>query len=275
MTQIMFEHFRVESLAIMNTSVLSLFSTGKTTGMVVECGEGVSYTVPVFEGYAMPHAIHKLDIAGQDVTNELIRQLKEDNVAINQDHFEYVRDMKEQMCSVALNYENAIHSRDPLNEEQRSYELPDGKTIIQVAHQKRFRSTEILFNPRLIGQEVSGLANIAFQAIEKCDNDLKINLYNNIVLSGGTTLLPGFHERFDQEIRREAREGPKEIRDKAWVPVKTDINVFADLHRKYAAWIGGSMIASFSTFQKMAITREEYDGTESDKHTIILKKTVY
>ena len=78
MTQIMFEHFRVESLAIMNTSVLSLFSTGKTTGMVVECGEGVSYTVPVFEGYAMPHAIHKLDIAGQDITNELIRQLNED-----------------------------------------------------------------------------------------------------------------------------------------------------------------------------------------------------
>ena len=156
--------------------------------------------------------------------------------------------MKEQMCSSALNYEHAIHSRDPLNEEQRSYELPDDKGISQVSHQKRFRSTEILFNPRLIGSEVSGLANICFQAIEKCDNDLKINLYNNIVLSGGTTLLPGFHERFDQEIRREAREGPKEIRDKAWVPVKTDINVYADLHRKYAAWIGGSMIASFSTF---------------------------
>ena len=83
MAHIMFETFRVESLAIMNTSVLSLFSTGKTTGMVVECGEGVSYTVPVFEGYAMPHAIHKLDLAGQDVTNELMRQLSEDNVQIN------------------------------------------------------------------------------------------------------------------------------------------------------------------------------------------------
>jgi actin-related protein len=91
----MFEHFRVESLAIMNTSVLSLFSTGKTTGMVVECGEGVSYTVPVFEGYAMPHAIHKLDIAGQDVTNELIRQLNEEKQIINPEQFEYVRDMKE------------------------------------------------------------------------------------------------------------------------------------------------------------------------------------
>jgi actin-related protein len=101
----MFEHFRVESLAILNTSVLSLFSTGKTTGMVVECGEGVSYTVPVFEGYAMPHAIHKLEIAGQDVTNELIRQLNEEKVIINKDHFEYVRDMKEQMCAVALNFD--------------------------------------------------------------------------------------------------------------------------------------------------------------------------
>ena len=69
--------------------------------------------------------------------------------------------MKDQMCSVALNYEHALHSRDPLNEEQRSYELPDD-TIITVDHHKRFSATEILFNPRLIGSEVNGLANIAF-----------------------------------------------------------------------------------------------------------------
>ena len=62
--KLMFEKFKVGSLAIMNTSVLSLFSTGKTTGVVAECGEGVSYTVPIFEGYALPHAINKNDIAG-------------------------------------------------------------------------------------------------------------------------------------------------------------------------------------------------------------------
>ena len=93
--QIMFETFKVESLAIINTAVLSLFSTGKTTGIVAECGEGVSYAVPIFEGYALPHAIHRLDIAGQDVTNELIRQLSADNVPISDQHFEYVREMKE------------------------------------------------------------------------------------------------------------------------------------------------------------------------------------
>jgi len=62
--EIMFEKFRVRSFALMNTSVLSLFSTGRTSGLVVECGEGISWTVPVFEGYALPHAIHMLDVAG-------------------------------------------------------------------------------------------------------------------------------------------------------------------------------------------------------------------
>ena len=92
----MFEKFKVESLAIMNTAVLSLFSTGKTTGIVAECGEGVSYTVPIFEGYALPHAIHKLDIAGEDVTRSLINQIRGDNVAsISEEHYEYIRELKE------------------------------------------------------------------------------------------------------------------------------------------------------------------------------------
>ena len=87
--------------------------------------------------------------------------------------------------------------------------------------------------------------------------------------------MPGFHERFDYEIHKEARERPTEILVHAWVPVKTDSNVYEDHHRKYAAWIGGSMIASFSTFEKMTIKREDYDNTDSDKNTLVLKKTVY
>ena len=106
---------------------------------------------------------------------------------------------------------------------------------------------------------------IAWKAIEKCDADLKINLYNNIVLAGGSTLMPGFHERFDQEIKTLAMHS-----------TKTDINVYADLHRKFAAWIGGSMIASFSTFSEMTIKKEEYDNAmDQEKQHLILKKTIY
>lgn len=152
-----------------------------------------------------------------------------------------------------------------MDEEQRSYELPDDKGIIQVDHHTRFRATEIIFNPRLKGSEDLGLANIAYRAIEKCDADLKINLYNNIVLAGGTTLLPGFHERFDMEIKNYAAHS-----------TKTDINVYADLHRKYASWIGGSMFASFSTFGDMTIKQDEYfNAGDLERSSLILKKTIY
>ena len=121
-------------------------------------------------------------------------------------------------------------------------------------HKKRFSATEILFNPSIIGvrdhhdNPIDGIACMAYRSIEKCDNDLKINLFNNIVLSGGSTLMPGFKERFETDICQLAENS-----------AKTDINVFADLYRKNAAWIGGSMLASFSTFKDMTITKEDYE----------------
>jgi len=68
MAEIMFEHFKVKSLAVMNTAALSMYSTGRVSGLIVECGEGISYTVPVFEGYALPHAQIKMEVAGHDIT---------------------------------------------------------------------------------------------------------------------------------------------------------------------------------------------------------------
>ena len=78
--------------------------------------------------------------------------------------------------------------------------------------------------------------------------------------------MPGFHERFDHEIKSLAMHS-----------AKTDINVYADLQRKYSAWIGGSMLSSFSTFKDMTITREDYENanTDQDKESLILKKTIY
>lgn len=83
--EIMFETFKVKSFALMNTAVLSLFSTGKTNGLVAECGEGVTYTVPVFEGYALPHAMHRLNVSGQTITQKLIDELQACNAPVTQD----------------------------------------------------------------------------------------------------------------------------------------------------------------------------------------------
>lgn len=260
--EIFFEHFKVKSLAIMNTAALSMYSTGRVSGLVAESGEGISYTVPVFEGYALPHAMIKLEVAGWDVTQQLIKQLEEQKIKVSGEA-EHIRLLKEQMCSISQNYHYDMQSNDdPISFEDRSYELPGGE-IIQVNHRQRFSSTEVLFNPSLIGQKGKGIAQMAFTSIEKCDSDLKINLFNNIVLAGGSTVMPGFKERFEDEILKLAEHN-----------AKTDINVYADLHRRHAAWIGGSMLASFSTFRDMTITKEEYDNTaDIEKTTAILKKS--
>ena len=67
MADIMFEYFKVKSLAIMNTAALSMYSTGRVSGLVAEVGEGISYTVPIFEGYALPHAVEKNNFAGDGI----------------------------------------------------------------------------------------------------------------------------------------------------------------------------------------------------------------
>ena len=85
--EIMFTKFKVKSLALQNTAVLSLFSTGTTTGLVAECGEGVTYTVPVFEGYALPHAMHNINVAGGDVTRKLIEELQDCNAPVKDEHY--------------------------------------------------------------------------------------------------------------------------------------------------------------------------------------------
>ena len=73
MTEIMFDTFNVPSLFISISSVLALYSSGRTTGIVVDSGEGVTNSVPIYEGYALPHAIMKIDIAGKDLTHYLLK----------------------------------------------------------------------------------------------------------------------------------------------------------------------------------------------------------
>lgn len=267
---LMFEKFKVNSFSLMNTAALSLFSTGTTTGLVVECGQGLTYAVPIFEGFALPHGIHTLNVAGQDVTHKLMKEIQEHEKCVHDTHTPQVREMKEQMCHVANDYKQEMSMRDDcLTEEQRQYELPGGE-IIEINMQKRISASEIIFNPRFAldkeQQEQPGICQIANDAIEKCDSDLKINLYNNIVLAGGTTLMPGFTDRFDSEIRNMAEQS-----------AKTDINVQAALHRKFAAWIGGSMLASFSTFSGTTIKQKEYceGGQENERGLCILKKSVF
>ncbi|KAF8176136.1 actin family [Mycena galopus ATCC 62051] len=225
MTSIMFETFNVPAFYVQIQAVLSLYASGRTTGIVMDSGDGVSHVVPIYEGFSLPHAIRRMDIAGRDLTDHLVKNLAERGYPFK----------TERLCYVALDFEKELQLAAQSSAVEKSYELPDGQVI--TIGNERFRAPEALFRPSLIGSESAGVHETTYNSIQKCDLDVRRELYGNIVLSA---------DRMHKELSMLA-------------PPSVKVKVYAPPERKYSVWIGGSILTSLSTFQNLWISKQEYD----------------
>ncbi|XP_070809946.1 actin-87E-like isoform X6 [Pituophis catenifer annectens] len=242
-TQIMFESFNASAFYLAFHAVLSLYASGRTSGVVLDTKNDRIDPLPVYEGHALRHAFFRVDLSGEDLTDFLLQMLNKRGYHIKREEREMVEDIKEKFCYVAPDFVKEMATATPSSLEKQ-YELPDGQVI--TIDTERYRCPEGLFEPGYLNKECCGIHETVFNAVMKCDRDLCRTMFKNVVLAGGTSMLPGFAERLQMEMAPLA-------------PLNAEVNIVAPPNRTCSSWVGGSLLASLPHFQQMCISKKEYE----------------
>eukprot|EP01120_Amphizonella_sp_Union-15-10_P005404 TRINITY_DN161_c0_g2_i1.p1 TRINITY_DN161_c0_g2~~TRINITY_DN161_c0_g2_i1.p1 ORF type:complete len:364 (-),score=54.99 TRINITY_DN161_c0_g2_i1:16-1107(-) len=231
--QTMFETFNVPASFVFLSGRLCEATFGLCNCLVVDSGDGVTQVVPNYEGHCIIPSIVRLDLAGKDITHYLAKLLNQNGYSFaTSSEMELVREIKEKLCFVSLGLDNHV---------ERTYETPDGR-VIKIENEI-FQCVEALFKPSLLGMQSMGIHEAIYSSVMKCPVDIRKDLCGTILLSGGTTLFPGFVDRLKKEL------------DDLF---SMKVRVIGIPDRKYMVWAGGSQVASLNSFYNFWITKEEY-----------------
>jgi actin beta/gamma 1 len=243
--QIMFEKIGVKSLLIILQPSLSLYASNRTTGCIVDIGEGVTKIVPISEGYVFTPAIQLMDVSGVDITRYLLRLLREAGYPLTSTAEKQIAiDIKETLCYVSSDVGGELEIMKTSLDNEKIFKTPEGEDI--KLRNELFMAPECLFQPILLGKELPSLSESIIQSISSCDMNLRRKLYNNIILSGGSSKFPGLKERLKKEISKH-------------VPDSIEVNIIAPQEREIATWVGGSIFSSLPSFSNLSLTKEQYE----------------
>ncbi|KAM1009176.1 hypothetical protein ACFX13_045479 [Malus domestica] len=240
MVETMFEKYNFAGVFIQIQAVLTLYAQGLLTGLVIDCGDGVTHVVPVVDGYSFPHLTKRMNVAGRHITSYLVDLLSRRGYSMNRTaDFETVREIKEKLCYISYDYKREYQLGLETTILVKNYTLPDGR-VIKVGTE-RFQAPEALFTPELIDVEGDGMADMVFRCIQEMDIDNRMMLYQHIVLSGGSTMYPGLPSRLEKEILdryldvvlKGNKDGLKKLRLRIEDPPR----------RKHMVYLGGAVLA--------------------------------
>ena len=257
MVEVMFETYQFEGVYVAIQAVLTLYAQGLLTGVVVDSGDGVTHICPVYDGFSLPHLTRRLDVAGRNITEYLIKLLLLRGYAFNHSaDFETVRMMKEKMCYVAYNplQETKLSTETTVLVE--SYTLPDGR-VVKIGGE-RFEAPEVLFQPHLIDVDGVGVSELLFNTIHAADIDVRSDLYKHIVLSGGSTMYPGLPSRMEREIKQLYLE--RTLKGDTSKIAKFKVRIEDPPRRKHLVFLGGAVLGEILASRPESwMTRKEYE----------------
>eukprot|EP00771_Trimastix_marina_P002069 gnl/Trimastix_PCT/318.p1 GENE.gnl/Trimastix_PCT/318~~gnl/Trimastix_PCT/318.p1 ORF type:complete len:409 (-),score=87.51 gnl/Trimastix_PCT/318:73-1236(-) len=241
MLGMMFEKYGFLGCHVATQAVLTLYAQGLMTGVVLDSGDGSTHIVPVYDGFILEDSITRMDIAGRDITEYLIDLLQIRGYAFTKPQdLDLVRPIKEKFCYVGYDLDLEERLSQETTTLVETYQLPDGRVVKM--GRERYMAPECLFQPHLIGKdEVPGVHEQLFNAINKCDIDLRAQFYQLIVLSGGTSMYPGLPSRLQKEMKalylenilRGNTEGLKRFK----------LRIESPPRRKHFVFSGGAVLA--------------------------------
>ncbi|XP_072446328.1 actin-1-like [Chiloscyllium punctatum] len=243
MEKIMFEGFSVPAMFVAIPATLALYASGRTRGIVLDSGYGITDAVPIYEGYYLPDAVQRLNLAGSDITENLWRLMLENRHSSTEKmETELVQEIKEKLCYISLDPKQ--ESKKPADELQHEYQMPDGTQI--VVKNELFGAPELLFAPDSVGVKEGGIHKLILSSIARCEQRLHKEFHSNMLLSGGSTLFSGMEDRLLKEI-------------KLHTPSGVQVKIIAPLERNYSVWVGASILTSLASFKHMWITLSDYN----------------
>ena len=262
--EMLFECLKVQSVNFVNSVVSSLFTSGRTTGINIEIGNSTTNVVPIYEGLVLTHAKHVSQIGGQESTNLIQEYLKSKEIDLISKHLnttQVIHNIKQSLSFCSNNYEREIKDEYKLSIPQKCFELPDGE-IIELNNESIFKSGEILLRPSLIDQKEMNLDDKIYDAIGRVEDDLKRKLADNLVLTGGASQTNNLYERLSNDLNINP---PSSLSNYSF-------ELTCENNRPLSGWIGGSMLGSISTFQKLKIDRSVFEEESSDRNMFLFKK---